>query len=182
MPNYKRNYKKGGTYFFTVVTANRVQILRGDMIRVLRMCFKNCMQQFPFHMDAVVVLPDHLHCIWTLPENDADYSLRWKHIKARFTKDYIQRGAPVDKEATHVKQRRREKNVWQKRFWEHTIRDERDFRLHCDYIYYNPVKHGYVISPGQWPYSSFAQCVTKGWYDADWGSQPISFFEMIGGE
>jgi putative transposase len=179
MPNYKRNYKKGGTYFFTVVTGNRKKILYGDRVDVLRACFKECMQLAPFHMRAIVVLPDHLHCLWSLPEGDDNFSLRWKNIKASFTKNYIRQRDCADSLATELMNKKGEKGVWQQRFWEHTIRDDRDFRLHCDYIHYNPVKHGYASTPGEWSYSSFKRYVEQGFNDADWGSQPVYFPEML---
>jgi putative transposase len=179
MPNYRRNYKKGGTYFFTIVTGNRAKILCGEMVGVLRACFKDCMQLTPFHMDAIVVLPDHVHCLWTLPEGDDNYSLRWKNIKASFTKSYIRQAMVTDTQTAEPLKKKGQKAVWQQRFWEHTIRDGRDYRLHCDYIHYNPVKHGYASSPGDWPYSSFKRYVANGFYDGVWGSQPVSFPDMI---
>ncbi|MCX5901231.1 MAG: transposase, partial [Proteobacteria bacterium] len=126
-----------------------------------------------------VVLPDHLHCLWSLPEGDDNFSLRWKNIKASFTKNYIRQRDCADSLATELMNKKGEKGVWQQRFWEHTIRDDRDFRLHCDYIHYNPVKHGYASTPREWSYSSFKRYVEQGFYDADWGSQPVYFPEML---
>src|SRR5262249_39941628 len=117
-------------------------------------------------IEAVVVLPDHLHCIWTLPPDDKDYSHRWRLIKSRFSRALSAAGAPVRKNA------RGEYNVWQRRFWEHTVRDEQDFNAHVDYIHYNPVKHGLVTRVADWPHSSFHRFVRVGWLDADWAAAP----------
>jgi putative transposase len=182
MPNYRRNYTKGGTYFFTVVTGTRAKILYGDMVDVLRGCFKECMQRYPYHMDAIVVLPDHLHCLWRLPEGDDNFSVRWKHIKAGFTKNYLRRVNGIVTGVSEHMKKKGASGIWQQRFWEHTIRDDNDFKLHCDYIHYNPVKHGYVDSPGDWPFSSFPRYVAQGLYDVDWGIQPLIFPEMAIGK
>ena len=179
MPNHRRNYQKGGTCFFTVVTGNRAKILCGNMIDVLRECIKDCMRVLSFRTDAIVVLPDHLHCLWSLPEGDDNFSVRWKHIKASFTKHYLRQADRLEARATGHMKKKGEAGVWQRRFWEHTIRDERDFRFHCDYIHYNPVKHGYVQAPGDWPYSSFSKYVAQGFYDSGWGTQPVHFPEMF---
>jgi len=111
-------------------------------------------------MDAIVVLPDHLHCLWRLPEGDSDFSERWRQIKR-----VVSIGVAAKTND------RGEKTLWQRRFWEHLIRDEADWRKHMDYIHYNPVKHGYTASPGEWAYSSFAKAVERGWYTLDWGQQ-----------
>jgi len=112
---------------------------------------------------AMVVLPDHLHCVWTLPRGDADYPTRWRLIKTWVT----QRSGLEDF-------RRPKRTVWQARYWEHVIRDETDYRQHVDYIHYNPVKHGYVHKPGDWPYSSFRRCVKAGLYSEEWGrTEPV---------
>ncbi|AWN17533.1 transposase [Salinisphaera sp. LB1] len=150
---YRRNYVDGGCYFFTVVTAGRrpwfaearhVDFLR-DAVRAVR-------SRHQFDIEAMVVLPDHLHAIWTLPPGERNYSLRWRLVKA------------------HVSKRMAVSTpIWQPRFWEHTIRDESDFAQHMDYIHYNPVKHGLAPAPAAWPHSSFAHCVQQGWYTPDWG-------------
>jgi putative transposase len=116
----------------------------------------------PFEIDAIVVLPDHLHCIWRLPDGDADFSGRWREIKKY-----------VAKRIGGIGKRPGERDVWQRRFWEHAIRDEDDWRRHMDYICYNPVKHGLVRSPAEWPFSSFKKSVAAGWYDVDWGSNGL---------
>jgi len=160
MGNYRRVYQEGGCYFFTVVTYQRQKILAQPVnIERLRYAFKRVMDKRPFEMDSVVILPDHIHCIWNLPEGDADFSTRWKLIKCIFSAGIA---APVTK--------RGEKKVWQRRFWEHVIRNEEGWRRHVDYIHYNPVKHGYAMRPSDWQYSSFSRAVERGWYSQDWGS------------
>jgi putative transposase len=174
MPDYRRWYVPGGTYFFTVVTHGRRPILTTD---VARKCLREAMQEEfdvrPVKVMAIVLLPDHLHAIWTLPPGDAEYSLRWSRIKERFTKSYLASGgteAPVSKSrVTH-----RERGVWQRRFWEHVVRDEDDLKHCADYIHSNPVKHGLVKSPCDYPYSSFLQWVTSGDYQLDWGADGAS--------
>ncbi|HET7315281.1 REP-associated tyrosine transposase [Salinisphaera sp.] len=150
---YRRNYVVGGCYFFTVVTAGRRPWLgKARHVDLLRAAFRNVRSRHPFAIEAMVVLPDHLHAIWTLPPADGDYSLRWRLIKS----DVSRRIGSV-------------KRLWQPRFWEHTIRDEIDFTRHMDYIHYNPVKHGLAAAPYEWPHSSFAHCVRQGHYLPDWG-------------
>jgi putative transposase len=137
---YRRLYKPGGQYFFTVVTHQRRPILVANIER-LRGAFRHVMTVRPFKMDAVVVLPDHLHCIWCLPENDQDFSTRWSIIKRYFS-------TVIDKSNINPSlENKRERGVWQRRFWEHCLGDEDDWRRHMDYIHFNPVKHGYVSSP-----------------------------------
>lgn len=160
MGDYRRTFVKGGCYFFTAVTFERRRLLvRNSQLDRLRHGLRTVMVSHPFRLEAIVVLPDHLHCIWTLPEGDADFSTRWRLLKRHFSA------------ASSLPTRRNgAKPVWQSRFWEHLIRDEEDFRRHLDYIHYNPVKHGYVNAPAQWAYSSFTRYVQRGWYDEDWGS------------
>jgi putative transposase len=160
MMNYRRNRVQGGTYFFTVVTADRTTVFNSTTaVACLRSSFSSVMRRHPFSMDAMVVLPDHLHSIWTLPEGDHDFSRRWRLIKAGFTK--VARdipGLPIGVNGS----------LWQKRFWEHTIRDGQDFERHVDYIHFNPVKHGYVARASDWPYSSFHRYVREGVLPKDW--------------
>src|SRR5688572_27048825 len=144
MSNYRRAYIPGGTYFFTVVTYQRKPLLNNEKsIQRLRAAFKYTKQKYPFNLNGIVVLPDHLHCIWQLPEGDKDFSKRWCTFKY-----YFSRGV-----AGNINNRR-EKNIWQRRFWEHVIRDDRDLQRCFDYMYYNPVKHGYVQRPFDWGFSS----------------------------
>ena len=119
-------------------------------------------------MEAVVILPDHLHTIWSMPEDDSDFSTRWRRIKEEFTKTYLANGG-MEIQPSESGKKKKERGIWQRRFWEHSIRDEQDFEQHLDYIHYNPVKHGLVKSPHDWPYSSFSKWVKKGVYDEEWG-------------
>jgi len=161
---YRRN-REGLCYFFTVVSDRRRPILTlPENIARLRRSFKEAIKRRPFRLIAIVVLPDHLHAIWELPQADPDYSGRWAYIKRHFSTGAIAAGSPSENQ-----QRRRELAVWQKRFWEHRIRDDEDLARHLDYIHYNPVKHGLVNSPWDWPHSSLKRCAALGWYAANWG-------------
>jgi putative transposase len=134
---YRRFYRDGGIYFFTVVTHGRKRLLtQPEAIDRLRQSFRHVMQTRPFVLEAVVVLPDHLHCIWHMPKGDSDFSMRWMLVKRHFS---------IHFDAS--RNVRREKEIWQRRLWEHCVRDEDDWRRHMDYIRYNPVKHGYVARP-----------------------------------
>lgn len=170
MPEYRRSRVDGGTYFFTVLTYKRLPILTTGAARsLLRQAWLDVRERFPFILDAICLLPDHLHCIWTLPEDDADYSIRWKEIKRLFTKGYLNQVGPGE-ERNPSRLSRGEAAIWQRRFWEHTIRDETDLNRHLDYIHYNPVKHGLVQSVSAWPWSSFHRYVRSGYYDNSWGA------------
>ncbi|MBW2207699.1 MAG: transposase [Deltaproteobacteria bacterium] len=183
MPEYRRNYQKGGTYFFTVVTYRRLAVFdNDDAVTILRESFKACMHNKPFKIDAIAVLPDHLHCIWTLPSDDENYSVRWKEIKADFTKQCIQSRKINTPTPTASMVKKGEKGIWQRRFWEHTITDDRDYAIHCDYLHYNPVKHGLAAKPYDWPYSSFRRFVDKGVYPRNWGEVEFQFPKGLGGE
>ena len=162
MSNYRRIRILGGTFFFTLVTYRRTPFfVDDDAVEVLRDAFRRVKNQRDFHIDAIVILPDHLHCILKLPEQDSDYAGRWREIK-KLTSRKLSPDSNVQ----------RKRNVWQKRFWEHAIRDEKDWRQHMDYIHYNPVKHGLVSSPADWRWSSFHKFVERGWYEASWGGTP----------
>ena len=175
MANYRRLYLKGGTYFFTVVTQERRPVFAGDEnISNLRDVFKTVMQKWPFGIEAVVILPDHMHCIWTLPKDDSDFSSRWREIKYRFSMNYSG-SFPI----SDSMRKKKEKGIWQRRFWEHLIRDQEDLNCHLDYIHYNPVKHGLTARAIDWPHSSFKRFVDKGIYPEDWGSiAPTSIKDM----
>jgi putative transposase len=160
--DYRRYYQAGGTYFFTVVTENREPLLIQNIDR-LRVSFHHGMQRYPFVIDGLVVLPDHLHTLWRLPDGDDNFSIRWMVIKRKFSAGLTANFVNTSK------QQKREKGIWQRRFWEHCIRDERDWGRHMDYVHYNPVKHGYCAKPADWPYSSFHRAVKEGLYEADWG-------------
>jgi putative transposase len=160
MPNYRRAIQPGGVFFFTVVTYQRQPLLSSEAaIGHLREAFRKVKAKRPFVIDAMVVLPDHLHCILQLPDGDSDYSSRWREIK-KLTSRAI---APQSNQ-------RRERAVWQRRFWEHQIRDALDWQRHVSYIHYNPVKHGYVDHPAAWPWSSFLRFVDCQWHEALWHS------------
>ena len=166
MANYRRLYVKGGTYFFTVVTQKRRPIFAEEKsTQMLRSAFKVVMDKNPFQVESIVVLPDHIHCIWTLPKDDHDFSERWKGIKYRFSLNYKSSFAPSDS-----MKKKKEKGLWQRRFWEHLIRDQDDFNRHIDYIHYNPVKHKLARKALDWPHSSFKRFMMKGIYEKNWGS------------
>ena len=164
MVTYRRNWLPGGSYFFTVTLLDRSSRLLTERIDDLRAAFHSVRHERPFTIDAMVVLPDHLHCIWRLPPDDANYSLRWREIKARFS-----HRVPAGKSQTQGRVKQGERGIWQRRFWEHTLRDDRDAQKHVDYIHYNPVKHGYVSRVADWPFSSFHRFVRLGIYPLDWG-------------
>ena len=164
MVHYRRNRVPGGTYFFTVTLADRRSRILVEHIGELRASFHAIRRARPSQIEAIVVMPDHLHTIWTLPENDADYSSRWRAIKSRFTRRLRTQGAPLQANS------KGEYALWQRRYWEHTIRDEDDLQKHVDYIHYNPVKHGLVSRVTDWPYSSFHRYVRRGWLSQDWAT------------
>ena len=178
---YRRATAPGATYFFTVVTYQRQKLFHEpEMIAHLRKAFHTVKHHHPFAIEAIVVLPEHLHCIWTLPAGDADFSTRWRLIKARFS-----RICPEHYKCHRTASRlhKKEQAIWQRRFWEHQIRDAQDFAAHIDYIHYNPVHHGLVDRPRDWPYSSFQQFVEQGIYDSDWGAEgSILFNKKVGVE
>ncbi len=168
MPEYRRARLTGGTFFFTVVTYKRYPIFKDkDAVDLLNRCFQAVAVEYPYKIEAIVILPDHLPCIWTLPDSDFDFSTRWKLIKIAFTRSYSGGKAEVTSESMRKK---KETGVWQRRFWEHRIRDQEDFNRHCDYIHYNPVKHGLVNLPIEWKNSSFMEFVKKDFYDESWGA------------
>ena len=164
MTSYRRNFVPGGSYFFTVNLADRRSRLLADNVPVLRAAFRDVKAHHPFVMDAVVVLPDHLHAIWTLPEGDADFAVRWRLIKSAFS-----RALPRQESVSISRRGKGERGIWQRRYWEHTLRDDADYSRHADYIHFNPVKHGHVGRVRDWPYSSFHRMVWLGVYPVDWG-------------
>ncbi|MGH8509227.1 MAG: REP-associated tyrosine transposase [Gammaproteobacteria bacterium] len=176
MPDYRRYRLPGGTYFFTV---NLLERHPNDLllrrIEVLRAAVRTVRAHHPFHVDAWVVLPDHLHCVWTLPPGDHDFTNRWRLIKQAFS-----RALPLAERRSSVRIARGERGIWQRRFWEHAIRDERDYAAHIDYCHINPVKHGYAKRVSEWPYSTFHRYVTRGIYPPDWAGDGCS--EMQAGE
>lgn len=166
MRTYTRTRIPGATYFFTVTLAERQgNDLLIKHIDVLRDAFRVVQQAHPFVIEAAVVLPEHLHCLWQLPPGDDDFPKRWRLIKA-----YFSRMLPRDERVSASRMRKGERGIWQRRYWEHVIRDERDLRHHLDYIHYNPVKHGLVEHAMDWPYSSLHRFVARGLYPADWAA------------
>jgi putative transposase len=191
MPDYRRTRVRGGTFFFTVVSYRRRPVLCDKGIRAaIRQAVYVVRNERPFDIDAWVLLPDHLHCVWTLPPNDADFSTRWAMIKRYVTKTaHGARSAPYDSRPSAVgcvsrtvtngarsapykpqsKIRRHEGFLWQRRFWEHTVRDNEDLKRCLDYVHWNPVKHGHVSRVADWPFSTFHRYVRQGMYGPDWG-------------
>ncbi|MGK7651811.1 REP-associated tyrosine transposase [Roseovarius sp. B08] len=149
MPRYRRLYVPGGTYFFTVTLADRSATTLTDEIGLLRSVYASVTAQHPLHCDAMVVLPDHIHAVWTLPPGDDDFSTRWKKVKGLFLRHCSATGF-----ANQSRRRKGERGIWQRRFWEHAIRDDADFVAHVNYCHFNPVKHGLVDRPEDWPYST----------------------------
>lgn len=166
MPEYRRNLVAGGCFFFTVNLLDRRSDLLVAHVDVLRDAVRQARVRAPFTIEAWVVLPDHMHCVWTLPEGDTDYPGRWRAIKTAFSKALPDLGTPSD-----VMARRGERGIWQRRYWEHTIRTARDYAVHLDYTHFNPVKHGYVLAAADWPYSSFRRCVGAGLYPSGWSGR-----------
>ena len=202
---YRRARTKGGTYFFTVVTYNRMKILcQSNNVSLLRQAFRHVMEKHPYTIDAFVLLPDHLHCLWTLSDGDRDYSKRWRLIKSYFTRKCHNKHKHIPSAS---RKKKKEQALWQHRFWEHLIRNEHDFVRHVEYIHYNPVKHGLVNAPKDWEYSSYkiasrfyitrlrrlkkgipivSSCdhyVRDGMYDLEWGAgRDITFDAAVGNE
>jgi putative transposase len=173
-----RRVRSGRTYFFTLVAFRRRTILCDDAIRSsLRSAFDRTRLRRPFSIDAIVLMPDHLHCIWTLPDGDTDISTRWAQIKHHVS--FSCRDQYDDILPTESRRRRGESAIWQRRFWEHQIRDDDDMTRHVDYIHYNPVRHGHVTSAAQWPYSSFGRFVKNGIYPPDWGGTEAARTMML---
>jgi len=161
---YRRADVMSGTYFFTVNLAERGGRLLVDHVDVLRASVKNVKQRHPFHIDAFVVMPDHLHAVWTLPLGDADFANRWMLIKAGFSRHMAH---SERRSASRIA--KGERGIWQRRYWEHLIRDENDYKRHVDYVHYNPVKHGFALRAADWPYSSIHRYIAAGMVERDWG-------------
>ena len=175
-PYYRRLRVKGGTFFFTVVLADRTSDLLVRHVDRLRCVYASVTNKLPFETVAICILPDHIHAIWTLPENDSNYAARWSLIKSGFS-----RGLPPTLVRSPSKIKKREKGLWQRRYWEHAVRDDEDLTRHIDYIHFNPVKHGLVPRVQDWPDSSFHQYVARGDLPLDWGGDmcemPATFGE-----
>lgn len=162
---YRRSNIAGGTYFFTVNLAERYRTLLVDHVNILREVIRQLKTRHPFHIDAVVILLDHLHAMWTLPEKDRDYSTRWMLIKAGFSWCM-----PKVERRSKSRIGKGERGIWQRRYWEHLIRDDRDYEAHVNYIHFNPVKHAFVSRPSDWRYSSIHRFITMGIVDSNWGA------------
>ena len=162
--DYRRIWHPGGTYFFTI---NLLQWKGNDLlirhIQALRESVKVVKAHHPFEIHGWVVLPEHMHCVIELPANDSDYATRIRLIKIGFSK-----ALPKTERRSIVRINRGERGIWQRRYWEHLIRDEADFQSHLDYIHHNPVKHGWVKQVKDWSYSTFHRCVKKGIYPLNW--------------
>jgi len=177
---YRRANISGASYFFTLVTEGRRKLfIEDESIELLRESFRQVKQKRPFIVEAAVVLPDHLHCIWTLPDDDTDYSTRWRLIKTWFTKHCDEKYKLIPNKARVNKN---QQAIWQHRYWEHCLKDETDFNHHVDYIHYNPVKHQYVKRPSEWKYSSIHRYINAGVLPYDWGGSDIIIPDDVGGE
>jgi putative transposase len=182
MPRYRRAKHMGGTFFFTVVTYRRRPLFaHAEAREILRRVIKKVRQSHPFEIDAWVLLPEHMHCIWTLPQEDADFSMRWSLIKSTFTKA-AKTLYHVPEQLGDSRRKHREATIWQRRFWEHQIRSEEDYKNHIDYIHFNPVKHGLADQVGDWPFSTFHRYVQSGIYPEDWGGKVEGAIEGNYGE
>jgi putative transposase len=176
--SYFRRARLGSSYFFTVIAFRRRPVLCDDVIRhALRDAFVRTRTRLPFAVDAMVLLPDHLHCIWTLPEDDFDYSARWAQIKHHVS--YVCRDRYGIGARSQAQRGKRESLIWQRRFYEHMIRNENDMERHADYIHFNPVKHGLVERVAAWPHSTFHRYVRNGVYAEDWGGTKASRDMML---
>ena len=162
MVKYRRYRVRGGVYFFTVVLKDRRSDLLVRHVDILRKAILNVKEVYPFEINSIVVLPDHIHAIWTLPEGDDDFSRRWNLIKGNFTKRVNEYHRNIKKD------NRNEYNLWQSRYWEHMIKNEIDYEKHVNYIHYNPVKHGLVKRIREWRYSSFHRFVRQGILPINW--------------
>ena len=170
MPDYRRWYVPGGTYFFTLVTYRRHRLFQNAAAReLLGKVLREIQAELPFEIVAIVLLWDHLHTIWTLPPGDSDYSTRWKKLKGTFTHRWLKAGG-YELPISASRKARGERGIWQRRFWEHTQLEADDLEAHVDYIHYNPVKHNYVLKPADWPFSSFRRYVDLGQYEENWGT------------
>ncbi len=183
MSDYRRASFCGGYYFFTVVTYRRRRILTGELSRTyLRLAFEKVRAKRYFETVAFCLLPEHLHCIWRLPEGDADFSTRWSLVKKDFTTNFLKTGGDECMQ-TSSRLERRHRGIWQKRFWEHQIRDEIDLQMHVDYVHYNPVKHGLVAQLEDWPWSTYHKWVESGHYGkVDLDAMQKSVNEILVGE
>ena len=174
MTDYRRVWRAGATWFFTVNLADRSSSLLVDRIELLRDAFRYTLRRHPFRMDALCILPDHLHAVLTLPAQQSDFALRWRLIKTEFS-----RRMPAREARSPSRIRKGERAIWQRRYWEHLVRDEDDLRRHLEYTHFNPVKHRHVERVADWPHSTFHRHVREGTYPIDWhGSEDIARMSM----
>ena len=172
MTSYRRDRTGGATWFFTLALADRRSRLLLENVDLLRAAFRYTQQRHPWHIDAIVILPDHLHAICTLPVGDANYALRWRLIKTEFS-----RAIPRTEVVSDSRQTKGERGIWQRRYWEHRIRDDLDFTRHVDYIHFNPCKHGHALRVADWRWSSFHRYVRDGLLARDWGGEATEGIE-----
>jgi putative transposase len=175
MSRYRRAHIPGGSFFFTVALEDRSSDALVKHIDLLRRIYAAVQKNRPFETVAICILPDHLHAIWSLPADDADFSARWNIIKGGFS-----RSLPASPSRSPSKVTRREKGIWQRRYWEHAIRDDADMARHVDYIHFNPVKHGLVAHVCDWPHSSFHRYVERGALPIDWGGDIREIADTFG--
>jgi putative transposase len=164
MSRYRRAQIEGGTFFFTITLADRSGDLLVCHVDQLRQAYKFVVDRYPFETIAICILPDHLHAIWSLPNGDDNFSLRWSIIKSKFSREL-----PAANMRSQSNIAKRDKGIWQRRYWEHAIRDDRDLARHVDYVHFNPVKHQYVSQVRDWPHSGFHKYVERGILPPDWG-------------
>ena len=175
---YRRARVPGASYFFTVVAWRRRRILCRPEMR-LRAALREELRTRPFVLDALVLLPDHLHCLWTLPPGDSDFPERWRRIKTSVSHAIADR---LEAAPDASRRSKGERGLWQRRYWERVMRDEADFATHLDYIHFNPVKHGLVKRAADWPWSSLHRYLAQGAYPLGWGDTEIRFADAVGRE
>ncbi len=175
MPDYRRIFIPGGTYFFTVNLLERRSTLPTENIASLRHAIFWTKRRTPFRIEALVVLPDHLHAIFTLPEGDSNFPQRWRHIKSRFS-----RSLAKSEWRSTVREKRGERAIWQRRYWEHYIRDKRDLRAHIAYCYYNPVKHSFATRVSDWPHSTYHRDIRSGRFEPDFAPEDVLNWKIPG--
>jgi putative transposase len=183
MSDYRRYFVPGGTYFFTLVCFRRRAVFNQSVgRRILGRVMRDCKSRWPYETNAIILLPDHLHAIWTLPRGDAEYPKRWGWIKKEFTKAWLE-GGGHDLPVTAASAREQRRGVWQTKYREHTIDDVEDFEAHFDYVHFNAVKHGYVTRAADWPWSSFHRWVELGHYPKQWAeTTPPKRLEVLDGK
>jgi putative transposase len=175
MSRYRRAKIEGGALFFTLTLADRSSDLLVRQIDRLRRAYRVVQKNRPFETIAICILPDHLHALWLLPDGDADFASRWSLFKSGFS-----RGLPAAAARSASKAAKREKGIWQRRYWEHAIRDDTDFERHVNYIHYNPVRHGLVTRVADWPFSSFHRYVAQGILPGDWAGDATELSGRFG--